>query len=127
MRDHDLAILFDEWTDSTGVATLAVIAITAKCQVAIDVIFLDGCGKSAGVEHKEVASQLVNTIGRLAIGTNRISWVICDEGSVMVAAYTNVLSIVWPKSKMLLCMAHKLNHVGRALQKQEEFLPLTDV
>lgn len=127
MQDQDLAILFDEWTDDAGVATIAVVVITAKCQVAIDVIFLEGCGKSAGVEHKEVAGQLANTIGRLAIDTSRISWVICDEGSVMVAAYSNVLSIIWPKSKLLLCMAHKLNHVGRALQKQEDFVPLTDI
>ena len=125
--ESTLAILFDEWTDDAGIATIAVIAITSKAQVAIDVIFLEGCGKSAGIEHKEVAAQLVNTMGRLAIDTIKIGWIICDDGSVMLAAYNNMLSVLWPKSQLLLCMAHKLNHVGRALQREEDFVVLNDV
>ena len=126
VQDSEIALMFDEWTDDAGNATVAVIAITSQVQVAIDVFFLEGHGKACGAEHKEISGELNNTISRLAIDTKNIRWVICDEGSVMVAGYKHILSVLWSKSQLILCMAHKLTHVGRALQNLEEFKCLTD-
>lgn len=126
LRDTELALMFDEWTDDSGIATLAVVACTAKARIAIDVVFLEGQGKNSGVDHIEVAQQLTNTTSRLGLDTNRIKFVMCDEGSVMVAAY-KALRVSWPKAQLILCMAHKLNNVGKALQKLEDFKCLSEL
>ena len=127
VADTDLALMFDEWTDGCGTATIAVLAFTAKTTVAIDVMFLEGHGPACGVEHTEIVAELVNTMSRLGIDTDRIKWVSCDEGSVMVAAYNNHLAALWRKSKLILCMAHKLSHVGRNLQRHPDYACLADV
>lgn len=51
LANKDLALMFDEWTDDSGTATIAVIAVTGTLNVAIDVFFPEGHGKSSGVEH----------------------------------------------------------------------------
>lgn len=125
--DRDLVVSFDEWTDGAGNATIAVLMTSAALCFAVDVIFLEGQGPSSGVENKEVSAQLVNTMSRMALDTHRIKYVCCDEGSVMVAAYNRSLNEFWPKSKLILCMAHKLDHIGKVLQKNDDFRVLGEV
>ena len=73
------------------------------------------------MEHKEIAGALLSSLATAQIHPDRISIVISDEGSTVVAATKHVLQHVWRNAWWFLCWSHKLASIGDILPKHKVF------
>ena len=106
---------FDEYTDSLGQAVLNIVVSTGPKIFLIDTIYLQCQGPNDGVEHKEVASKVNESLSEAGIVPKHVQFFVCDEGSVMVAAFNNRLQEVFPAAHLHVCVAHKLHGTGGAI------------
>lgn len=118
VKDQEVAISFDETTDSRGKSVVNIVVMGSKSKpLLIDVIFLECFGPNDGAEHKEVAVAVNESLTKAGILPSRVKFVIVDEGSVMVAAYKHRLSELHPNSQLHICVAHKLHGTGSSMTK----------
>ena len=106
---------FDEYTDSLGQAVLNIVVTVGPQCFMVDTVYLQCKGPNDGVEHKEVASKVNASLSDAGITPKQVKVFVCDEGSVMVAAYKHRLSELYIGAKLHVCAAHKLHGTGNTL------------
>ena len=122
-----LCVVFDEWTDSRGVANLGIMVHSTMINICLDVMFLEGHGPKNGVEHKEVAAQVIMAFSKARLQPDQVQFVFIDEGSVLVAAWEHILQPLWSNAIMFLCWAHTLHGVGDVIREDPKFVESVDV
>ena len=105
---------FDERTDDFGNAIVDVILGVGRECFVIETATLECKGPNLGVEHSELVSVLVDTLGRLGISPQDIGFFITDGASVVKAAITAALP-VFLAAIQVICLAHTLNNCAKAM------------
>ena len=55
-----------------------------------------------GVEHQGVAAEINQSLAHAGIEPKRVKFFVCDEGSVIIAAYKHVLKPLFPDAHLLV-------------------------
>ena len=79
-------VMFDEWTDSQGVATIHVICGRGEKMFLVDEIRMEGRGPKGGVEHQEIANSIADSLTNLGLLTTDVHFFLTDGQSTVAAA-----------------------------------------
>lgn len=105
----------DEWTDSQGHAIINVLMGSGPRAFVVATISLECKGKNDGVEHKELAEKVQDTVTALGVRSQDVIAFVSDSASVLKAAFNHELQPLYSRARHILCSSHTLNGVGSAM------------
>ena len=103
LADSAVSIVADETTDIRDHSILNVIALVKDKSYLIDVVTLEACNNVT------FSQGIIKAVTDMGIQYDSVMAVVSDSAAYTIKAYREVLSVVFPKSLHVRCMAHIVN------------------
>ena len=110
-----MSITADEMTDMCDQSILNVIASVRDKTFLISVVKMDLCN------HSTFSQAIIKTVSEVGVAFNNVISVVSNSAAYCKKAYRDVLSVVYPKSLHVLCIAHIVNLASEVFHHHTDF------
>ena len=117
----NVSITADETTNVLDQSILNVIARVRDKIFTIGVVNMDSCN------HSTFSQAIIKTVSEVGVAFNNVISAASDSAAYCKKAYRDVLSVVYPNSLHILCIAHIMNLASEVLHHHTDFKHTSDL
>ena len=121
LADSAVSIVADETTDIRDHSIVNVIALVKDKSYLINVVTLEACNNVT------FSQGFIKAVTDMGIQYDSVMAVVSDSAAYTIKAYREVLSVVFPKSLHVRCMAHIVNLAAEVFHHHSMFQFTADI
>ena len=121
LHGQPVSITADETTDIRDHSILNVIATVRGQPYLIDVVKMDACN------HSTFSKAIIQSVTGAGISFDDVIAIVSDSAAYWKKAYRDVLTVVFPKSTHILCLAHIVNLAAEVFHHHGAFKHTADL